>query len=57
MQGLTVLRGCSLLSWQKLTTSNLSSVLALGCGTRWDGPSPVWNRLVWGWEWEWDTLG
>lgn len=31
---------------------NLSSVLALGCGTRWDGHSPVWNRLVWDWEWE-----
>lgn len=35
----------------------LSSVLALGCGTGWDGHSPVWNKLVWGWEWEWEAEG
>lgn len=40
-----------------LPKGNLNSVPALGCGTRWDGHSSVWNRLVWGWELEWEAEG
>lgn len=50
MQGVSVLVGLAEADNSLLPKVNLSSVLALGCGTGWDGQSPAWNRLVWGWE-------